>query len=275
MQQELIYDKVNIPQGQIAYVKTGSGYPLVMITRYAATLYNWDSSLVSGLARYFTLYLLDSRDIGLSQSSNTNDINGYTSDIAQAIEALGLDKPIVLGWSFGGVAVQQLYKHYKQNISGLVLLSSFPDPRMASQDFIDLSMRIGNKLSDQDKLHLYQLMLSETPSAKHPNRMKQSVLPIKDYHYRYTDKAKQLHNQFVQTSPASTIEELATINVPTLILNAKNDRSFPTNGREILSNHISNSKLIVYPTGGHLLIHHHGSEIASDIATFFIRSPLC
>ena len=275
MQQELIYDTVNIPQGQIGYAKFGNGHPLVMITRYAATLYNWDSSLILELARYFTLYLLDSREVGLSQSSNSNDINGYTADIAQAIDALGLDKPIILGWSFGGVAVQQLYKQYGHNISGLVLLSSFPDPRMASQDFIDLSMGIGKALTDGDKLYLYQLMLSETPNAKHPNRMKHSVISIKDYHYRYTDKAKKLHNQFVQTSPASTIEELAAINVPALILNAKNDRSFPADGREILSNHIPNSKLIVYPTGGHLLIHHHGSEIASDIATFFIRSQLC
>ena len=275
MQQELIYDKVSIPQGQIGYVKIGNGHPLVMITRYAATLYNWDRDLILGLARHFTLYLFDSREVGLSQSSNSDDINGYTADIAQAIDELNLEKPIILGWSFGGVAVQQLYKHYQHNISGLVFLSSFPDPRIASQEFIDLSTGIDRVLTDVDKLRLYQLMLSETPSTKYPNRMKHSTLNISNYHYRYTDKAKSLHNQFVQTSPASTIEELVAINVPSLILNARNDRSFPTSGREMLSNYIPNSKLIVYPTGGHLLIHHHGSEIASDIATFFIRSQLC
>ena len=94
----------------------------------------------------------------------------------------------------------------------------------------------------------------------------------KNYHYRYTKAAKELHNLIVESAPATTPAELAAISVPTLILNARNDMTFPPDARETMFNHIPNSKLIVYASGGHLLIQHHGAEIASDITTFFKRS---
>ena len=64
--------------------------------------------------------------------------------------------------------------------------------------------------------------------------------------------------------------DLAKISVPTLILNAKDDLSFPSSGREMFINNIPDSKLIVYPKGGHLLIHHNGAEIALDICNYFV-----
>ena len=272
MPAKLSYAKVAVPGGEIGYVKCGSGKPLVLITRYAATLYNWDAELIFGLAQSFTLYLLDSRLVGHTHTQNSADICGYVADMVQAIEALHLEQPIVLGWSFGGVAVQRLYKAYAQNMSGLVLLSSFPDPRLANTEFSQLSMTTDSELSDTDKLKLYRLMVSEMPAEAHSNLLKESVLHIENYHYRYTKAAKELHNLIVESAPATTPAELAAISVPTLILNARNDMTFPPDARETMFNHIPNSKLIVYASGGHLLIQHHGAEIASDITTFFKRS---
>lgn len=269
MYNALVYNKVQIESGEIGYIKTGQGRPMVMVTRYAATLYNWDKELINSLSQNFTLYMLEPRLVGTSNSTNANDISGYVNDIIQAIDALKISQPIVAGWSFGGVVVQQLYKAYKQNISGLIFLSSFPDPRIASEEFIELSMGVDKELTDESKMKLYYLMVSENPMSGAPNLMRQNVLNIADYHYRYTKAAKELHNQFVTTSPGSTIEELNEISVPCLVLNAQNDVSFPSSGREVFIKNIKKSKLIVYPSGGHLLIHHHGCEIAKDIGNYF------
>ena len=270
MPEQLIYSKVSIQSGEIGYVKLGSGRPLVMISRYAATLYNWDSDLITRLSSHFTLYLLDLRLVGGSYSTNTEDINGCIHDINEAISALEIKQPLILGWSFGGVIVQEYYKAYPDNISGLVLLSSFPDPRLASAEFIELSMGTTVDLDEVEKVKLYQLMISELPSEGKPNRLRHGVLTIEGYDYRYTRAAKELHNKFVLTSSGMQVADLAKISVPTLILNAKNDLSFPSSGWEMFINNIPQSKLIVYAEGGHLLIHHNGAEIALDICNYFV-----
>lgn len=270
MPEKLIYSKVKINSGEIGYVKLGSGRPLVMVTRYAATLYNWDSDLIARLALQFTVYLLDLRLVGCSNSTNTQDINGCVEDINEAITALEINHPIILGWSFGGVIVQEYYKAYPDNISGLVLLSSFPDPRLASAEFIELSMGTAVELDEVQKAKLYHLMVSELPAEDKPNKLRYGTLAIDGYNYRYTAAAKELHNKFVLTSQGMQAADLAKISMPTLILNAKDDLSFPSSGREMFINNIPDSKLIVYPNGGHLLIHHNGAAIALDICNYFV-----
>lgn len=269
MQEKLIYSKVKTNNGTMGYVKFGSGPPLIMITRYAATLFNWDSDLVLGLSKKFTLYLFDLRLVGSSQTQNDEDILGCINDVYEAVSKLDLKQYIILGWSFGGVIAQHYYRAFADKIVGMVLLSSFPNPQLASSEFINLSMGTNSDLSDEDKLKLYYLMVSELPNPEIPNWLKTNTLNIESYDYRYTIEAKILHNKFVHSSIASTSEDLRAIKVPCLILNAKNDVSFPASGREMFIKNIPESKMIIYPSGGHLLIHHHGAEIAMDITNYF------
>jgi pimeloyl-ACP methyl ester carboxylesterase len=271
MKQTLVYSKAKTKSGEIGYVKVGDGKkPLVMITRYAATLYNWDSDLVFELSKYFTVYLFDWRMVGHSNSNNSQDINGCVSDIHDAIVALHIYRPLMLGWSFGGVVAQEYYKAYPDNVSGMILLSTFPDPRIASDEFVELAMGTDKALDDNEKAKLYQLLVSEIAHPDRPNLLKHNTLNIVNYHFRYANAAKELHNKFVLTSPGLGASELSQIKVPCLILNAKNDLSFPPIGREMFIQNIPNSKLIVYPRGGHLLIHHNGFNVALDIINYFI-----
>lgn len=62
MVDNLVYNKVLIHNGEIGYLKLGC---VVMINRYAATLYNWDKYLISALAKVFALYLFDARQVGI------------------------------------------------------------------------------------------------------------------------------------------------------------------------------------------------------------------
>ncbi|MBP9742788.1 MAG: alpha/beta hydrolase [Burkholderiales bacterium] len=269
MHSQFVYNKVAIKNGIIGYLKYGQGHSLIMLPRYAATLYNWDYELIETLAQKFTVYLFDTRLIGHSYSTNDETIDGYVDDIKQAIDALELNPSIVAGWSFGGVVVQKLYKAYPENIAGLIMISSFPDPKYVNPEFVALSMRPNSELTDEEKNRLYQLMVSEFPSNDLPNRLRQNVLKITNYDFRYTVEAKYLHNKFILTCLPSTAEDLAAIRVPCLILNAKNDLSFSSLAYEEFIKNIPQCKLILYPRGGHLLIHHHGKEIAYDIINYF------
>jgi pimeloyl-ACP methyl ester carboxylesterase len=269
MQNNLVYEKVTIPAGQIGYVKVGYGRPLVMVTRYAATLYNWDKTLIQQLSKQFTLYLIDPRGIGYSTSNNARTIAGYAQDISQAITALELHQPILLGWSFGGGVVQEIYKHYAHNVSGLILLSSFPNTYSVNAEFARLSMQANSDLTPADRAKLFELMFSAPATEEAQRKLKAASLTIPNYNYRLTPDTKELHNELVISWQGSTATDLANITVPTLILLAKNDRAYPLSGALEFLQHIRHSKLVAYPNGGHLFIHYHAWAIAADIITYF------
>lgn len=49
----------------------------------------------------------------------------WAEDVAAAIEAAGLDRPIIVGWSYGGFVAMDYVRHFGvDGISGLVLVSS-------------------------------------------------------------------------------------------------------------------------------------------------------
>ena len=270
MSQKLVYSKINTKNGQLGYIKVGCGQKsIVMINRYGATLYNWDRDLISLLSNDFTLYLFDWRMVGYSQSNNSEDIEGCIKDIHDGITALKIDNPILLGWSFGGVIVQQYYDTYPNKVSGMVLLSTFPDAKMAVKDFVELSMVTNTTLDSDSKIKLYQLLLSELPSNNSQNLLNYNTLDIDNYDYRYTSNIKELHNKFVLTSHSFDAKELSQIQVPCLILNANDDRSFPHDAWKYFIQNIPNSKLVVYSYGGHLLIHRNGIAVALDIINYF------
>ena len=71
--------------------------------------------------------LLDHRDIGSSTDDGKPfDIAQLADDAAHVIEALGLDRTSVLGWSMGGFIAQTLAVQHPDRVKKVVLLSTDP-----------------------------------------------------------------------------------------------------------------------------------------------------
>lgn len=84
----------------------GSGRPIILLHGLASSCHIWDFTAPL-LAERFRTFALDQRGHGLSDQPGSYTFAEVTGDLAGVIEALGLERPVMVGHSWGaGVAVQ-------------------------------------------------------------------------------------------------------------------------------------------------------------------------
>ncbi|RTK95685.1 MAG: alpha/beta hydrolase [Neisseriaceae bacterium] len=271
---ELTYNVVKTQNGQAGYTKLGAGPNLVMIVGYSGTLFHWNRSFIHKLAESFTVYLLDNRYIGESTSSNESSILGLAHDVIDFIDALQIDKPIIFGWSMGGMITQELLANYSERFSGAVLLATTPDNRLVSQDFVELIKNQEHIPPHEFKMQLYATFFSEIDSEKIKLTIKDGAILIKDYDYRFNFEAKQFQDAVVASWQGSSAENLSRARIPVLVMRARNDLVIDGRAAEVFIDNINDSKLVVYPTGGHFFLHKAPLQVANDVANFFINPSI-
>src|ERR1700729_4404720 len=136
--------------GAVGYRVVGSGPPLVLIMGYAGTMEVWDPRLVHALARHNRVVMFDNAGIGRTQplpgeQTATLTIDAMADQTSALIDALGLGRPDVLGWSMGGMIAQALAVLHPAQVRRLVLCATYPGTgtvvlpavadRLAASDF--------------------------------------------------------------------------------------------------------------------------------------------
>jgi len=274
MQQNLTYQTIITRNGTAGYCKTGSGPSLILIVGYSGTLYHWNRHFVERLAGSFTVYMVDNRKIGLSDSRNEYSMVGMAQDIVDFIDALAICKPVLFGWSMGGIIAQSIVRLRPDIAGGLVLLATVPHHSYTSPAFIELLMNADNLPANEFRLQLYAMFFSEKPQESLKELITGAAVSINDYHYRFNFDAKELQDYAVASWGGSDNDFLSAITVPALILKARNDLVVSNDAASVFTSNIPAAKLIDYPTGGHFFLHHSPSEVAFDVANFFRSYPL-
>jgi pimeloyl-ACP methyl ester carboxylesterase len=106
---------------RVYYEVYGEGEPLLLIHGGTATSQSWASHLPA-FAEHFRVFAPDSRGHGRTDNP-TGDL-GYRAmaeDVAAFIDALGLRRPLVLGYSDGGQIALELGMRYPGLATALVL----------------------------------------------------------------------------------------------------------------------------------------------------------
>ena len=110
----------------------GSGRPVVLIHGWAMGARCWDTTVAALIAHGHAVVAYDQRCCAQSDKDFADvsvDANG--SDVVKLVDALGLERPVLNGWSFGGAVAMDAATKLGDNISGLVLTSG-ATPRYTS-----------------------------------------------------------------------------------------------------------------------------------------------
>jgi non-heme chloroperoxidase len=96
------------------------GPPILFISAYSQTYLNFTAQMEdTALAREFHLIAFDLRGHGASgkpwDEASYADTKPWADDVAAIIRALGLDRPTLVAWSFGGVVAMDYVRHYGAN----------------------------------------------------------------------------------------------------------------------------------------------------------------
>ncbi len=156
------------------YEKTGDGAPIILLHGNGES-HKIFSVLTKQLSVSHTVYALDSRDHG--QSSKTRDLSYelMTEDTAQFIQALQLEKPVLYGFSDGGIIGLMLASKYPDILSRLVVSGANTRPEGTRNGWRRLFQAIYFITRDRK----YHLMLTQPHiSAQDLGRIKIPVLVL-------------------------------------------------------------------------------------------------
>jgi pimeloyl-ACP methyl ester carboxylesterase len=111
---------------QLHVEETGnpSGQPVLFIHGLSQSGLAWHRQLNSELARHHRLVALDLRGHGESErpADAYGDSDLWAQDVAAVITSLGLERPILTGWSYGGVVICDYLSRYGEDRIGGVHL---------------------------------------------------------------------------------------------------------------------------------------------------------
>ncbi len=175
----------------------------------------------------------------------------YARDLDQFITALGLDRPVLLGWSMGVfVALDYIRQFGTGGIRGLI------DVDEAASDFMWDGWVHG--FLDLPTLHSLMTAVQDDREA-----FIRSFIPDMFHHAPAPDDLEWMVSESskLPTGPLSAIlfdqtvqdyrDVLPTIDVPTLICWGRHDQLLPVSGAAYMHEHIARARLELFDDSGH------------------------
>jgi len=116
---------VEVDGNRIHYRDYGSGRPIVLIHGLGGTMLHFPPALLDRLKDDYRLIVLDRPGSGYSMRKDADNgrLPQQADDIAGLIDALKLEKPLLVGHSLGGMIALTVALNHADRISGLALLS--------------------------------------------------------------------------------------------------------------------------------------------------------
>ena len=136
----------------IYYEEFGNGKPLMIVHGGPGATHDYFLPYLLPLARHYRLIFIDER--GSGKSERLEDVKQYTvenmvEDVEAVRKALGLGKMNLLGHSYGGVLAQAYALKYQENLSHLVLCSTFPSTSMMNEVFVKIKENMSPGLRER------------------------------------------------------------------------------------------------------------------------------
>lgn len=152
---------VQLSEVNMHYVAIGDGYPLILAHGNGGSCENLED-LGRYLSTGYKVYMVDSRCHGQSTVTDKISYELMASDLKEFITALGIEKPVVIGHSDGGIDALVAAINYPDLLKGVVCFGANTNPKE-----LKLYFRIWTRISNLFKKNiLNDLMLNEPDITK-------------------------------------------------------------------------------------------------------------
>lgn len=229
---------------------------------------SWDD--FAGIDAFATVIALHPRGSGLSNApaNGAYALADYAADLDALRRHLGLERPIIMGWSHGGMVAQHYASRYPDGLSKLVLYST--------------TACFGSRLSDPHAMlaalsaHQRQPWFADSMAAlqdwwagrcntdEEATRLWSRVVKL---YFRALDRKAERYLQRCARLPihiaplltfmgreASTMDlrpDLALLRVPTLVLAGRHDVLTPADMSEDIARRVPGAQLDIFELAGH------------------------
>lgn len=233
---------------------------------------SWRQQLESSLAERWHLVAFDLRGHGNSgkswQSADYQDSQIWADDVAAVIAATGLERPVVVAWSYGGHVTMDFLRHYPpEGLAGVVFIGSTggmlpfppPDPETA-KDFVRLG-KLAMSPDAGDRMEAARGFVSgmaATPlDPETLDREVGAVLAVTPY-VRKAMMGRALDNS----------DLLGRLTMPVLFIVGDRERTASPEGVNSLVAQLPDARMSLYENTGHMPFIERQEQFNGELAAF-------
>jgi pimeloyl-ACP methyl ester carboxylesterase len=255
----------------------GAGLPLLCLQHFTGTLDNWDPAVTDPVALGRDVILFESAGLGRSTGQVPENMSGMAAHALAFVDALGLKRVDVLGYSLGGMVAQQIALERPSLVRKMLLVATAPE---GGEDIMHMEKPELKKITDDPNLpgleKLVKLFFAPSESSQAAGEAfaarlaarKQDREPLAGLQVAMAQIAAFRAWEHFSGDRFAKLREIAH---PCLVVNGVFDNMIPVRNSYMLSEHLPNAMLLTYPDAGHgSLFQFHNSFVRQ--ASLFLDS---
>jgi pimeloyl-ACP methyl ester carboxylesterase len=254
---------------EIGYRQFGRGPDLIMVTGDTAPMSLWLPYLLRPLARHFAVTIFDNRGVGYTTDDLSRPITVplMARDTSGLIEALGLVKPTLVGWSMGGEIGLTLAVQQPSILGALVTTGGDAGSSHTVPPPPGLVRELANPKTS-DKVFLELLFPPTAAGGAATARFVRSYesVPQETVSPRTLKRQEAAEEDFLRYD--GTWHGLAGITTPTLVTNGGRDRGVPPVNAHRIHAKVPGSLISIYHGAAHGMAFQDAELFANQVTSF-------
>jgi non-heme chloroperoxidase len=254
----------------VAEAGNPEGPAVLLVHGFCQSYLSWQPQLQSSLGMDFRLVALDLRGHGRSEKPEGvyTDSRLWAEDLNAVITALRLERPVLVGWSYGGVVLCDYLRHYgQQRVAGahfVGALTRLGKPEFYADfgpGFLQLLPTVLSPQAGQETLEAFAGMLTQQPL---PPAVRAEVLgynAVVPHHVRLGVSQRALDSD----------EVLRSLRIPVLASHGMADRVVLTATSRHIAALAPHTELSIYPEVGHSPFFEDSRRFNKELARFVAR----
>ena len=273
--------QVHVGDIDIAYKMLGKGDPILLISGSSSDMNAWQPSILRDLSSNHTVIVFDNRGVGnTTPGSKPFSIQQLANDSAGLLDAQGIRKADVLGYSLGSFVAQQLTVSHSEKVNRLVLVAAScggkeavpRNPELETFFSEMLNKSINNiPIAPQDVKTLLAISMGSAWIELHPNFLETIPNDI-DLFAGIPPNTIMEQNDIAQdwqaTNWSGICDELTKIAIPTLIITGTHDNNVPSANSLVIAGKIPGAWLVQIKDAGHALFDQYPEKLNRVLHTF-------
>jgi pimeloyl-ACP methyl ester carboxylesterase len=258
---------------EYAYRDRGHGdVPLVLLQHFRGNLDNWDPALIDALAAERHVVTFDNVGVGATTGTTPNTIEAMAHDAITFIEAIGLERVDLLGFSIGGFVAQEIALVRPDLPRRIVLAASAPQGAAGMRGWASevIGAVGGRETSPEGYLSVFFAATDTSRTAG------QGAAGRIFGRATVRDEPTTWHTRQAQYDAVCSwgipnhamLERVGGIEVPVFVANGDSDPMILPRYSYLLAGLLPDARLKIYPDSAHGFLFQHHSEFAADVHAF-------
>jgi len=258
---------------EYAYRDLGeSEVPLVLLQHFRGNLDNWDPALIDALAAERRVVTFDNVGVGATSGRTPNTIEAMAHDAIAFVDALGLERIDLLGFSIGSFVAQEIVLIRPDLPRRVVLASSAPQGAPGMHGWApDVIGAVGGR--EPNPQGYLDVFFAHTDSSREAgSAAAQRIFG------RTTDRDEPTSWQTRQAQYDAVVawgipnhallERVTAIDLPVFVANGESDPMILPRYSYLLAGLLPDARLKLYPDSAHGFLFQHHEEFAADVHAF-------